>query len=244
MRNVLDRFVFEVDEMRRNKNKEENECDHDVVVQAAPLIRPQNVPSDCAPDLFSITPPTLVPLQADVPITSSALTDRAATFIGEAPQSNAALQSTQIQPAGEAPPVNTGPAQDWRPHGVAQAPPAGDLPQSAKWSVSVPAGALDGLSELFLEVNYEGDLARLSANHKLLDDDFYNGEPWMVGLSRFLARDGSGKFELSILPLRKDPPVYFEFPQPLQFGPDGQIDKLNSIRLVPEYQLVITTSHE
>ncbi len=193
---------------------------------------------------FSITPPTLVPLQADVPITSSALTDRAATFIGEAPQSNAALQSTQIQPAGEAPPVNTGPAQDWRPHGVAQAPPAGDLPQSAKWSVSVPAGALDGLSELFLEVNYEGDLARLSANHKLLDDDFYNGEPWMVGLSRFLARDGSGKFELSILPLRKDPPVYFEFPQPLQFGPDGQIDKLNSIRLVPEYQLVITTSHE
>jgi hypothetical protein len=140
--------------------------------------------------------------------------------------------------------VKTGPAQDWRPHGVAQAPPAGELPQSAQWSISVPAGALNGLSELFLEVNYQGDVARLSANHKLLVDDFYNGEPWTVGLSRFLARDGSGNFDLSILPLRKDAPVYFEFSQPVQFEQDGQIDKLDSVRLIPEYQLVITTGHE
>ena len=92
------------------------------------------------------------------------------------------MQSTEIQSDAEAPPVKTGPAQDWRPHGVAQAPAAGDLPQAAQWSIAVPAGALNGLSELFLEVSYEGDLARLTANHKLLDDDFYNGKPWMVGL--------------------------------------------------------------
>ena len=93
-------------------------------------------------------------------------------------------------------------------------------------------------------MKYQGDLARLSANHKLLDDDFYNGKPWMVGLSRFLAPNGSGNFDLSILPLRKDAPVYFEFSQPVQFEQNGQIDKLDSIRLVPEYQLVITTGHE
>jgi beta-galactosidase len=188
---------------------------------------------------FSITPPTTAPLKANVPLTPSALTDRTATFTAEVPLWNAALQSTQVQPAGEAPPVKTGPAQEWRPHGVAQAPGGGELPQAAKWSIAVPAGALDHLSELFLEVRYEGDLARLSANHKLLDDDFFNGEPWAVGLSRFLAPNGSGKFELSILPLRNDAPVYFEFPRPLQFGPDGQIDKLDSIRLVPEYQVEI-----
>ena len=154
------------------------------------------------------------------------------------------MQSTEIQPDAEAPPVKTGPAQDWRPHGVAQAPAAGELPQAAQWSIAVPAGALNGLSELFLEVNYEGDLARLTANHKLLDDDFYNGKPWMVGLSRFLAPNGSGNFDLSILPLRKDAPVYFELPAPVQFEKNGQIDKLDSIRLVPEYQLVITAGHE
>jgi hypothetical protein len=197
---------------------------------------------------FAITPPASAPLQASVPLTPAA-TDRNAAldayvdaFTAEVPQRNAALQCTQIQAAGEAAPVKLGPAQDWRPQGVAQAPAAGDLPQSAKWSIDVPAGALDHLSELFLEVTYEGDLARLSSNHRLLDDNFYNGEPWMIGLSRFLAPNGSGNFELSILPLRKDAPVYFEFPQPLQFAPNGQIDKLKSIRLVPEYQIEITAA--
>jgi hypothetical protein len=190
---------------------------------------------------FSITPPTSAPFQATVPLNSAAATDRVAGFTAEVPHWNVTLQSTQIQAAGEAPPVKKGPAQDWRPQVVAQAPSAGDPPQAAKWSIAVPAGGLKGLSELFLEVRYEGDLARLSANHKLLDDDFYNGKPWMVGLARFLAPDGSGNFELSILPLRKDAPVYFEFAEPPQFAPNGQIDKLDSLRLVPDYQLVITT---
>jgi len=30
----------------------------------------------------------------------------------------------------------------------------------------------------------------------------------------------------------------------VQFEKNGQIDKLDSIRLIPEYQLVITTGHE
>src|SRR6266403_4058683 len=50
MRIALHRFVLKVDEAWRNKNKEENQRDHDVIVQAAPLIRPKNVPADCAPD--------------------------------------------------------------------------------------------------------------------------------------------------------------------------------------------------
>src|SRR5260370_4977483 len=50
MRIALDRFVLKVDNVRRNKNKEENQRDHDVVVQAAPVIRPKNVSADCAPD--------------------------------------------------------------------------------------------------------------------------------------------------------------------------------------------------
>jgi len=167
------------------------------------------------------------------------------------------LDYRQIQAAGEAPPVQLGPRADWRPQGVAQAPGAGELPQAAKWSITVPAGALDNLSELFLEVKYQGDVARFSADRKLLVDDFYNGKPWMIGLSRFLPPNGQGnpnsqsdpngpaKFELSILPLRKDAPVYFEFTglelsAPPQFAANGQIDKLESLRLVPEYQLEIS----
>src|SRR5208282_133509 len=50
MRIALDWFVLEVDEVRRNKHKEKNQRDHDVVMQAAPLIRPENISTDCAPD--------------------------------------------------------------------------------------------------------------------------------------------------------------------------------------------------
>ncbi len=191
---------------------------------------------------FTITPPTSAPLKANVPLVAFNINDHPAGFTAQVPQWNAALEFNQIQAPGEAPPVKTGPAQNWRPRGVAQAPAAGELPQAAQWSIAVPASALDGLSELFLEVKYEGDVARLSANHHLLDDDFYNGKPWMVGLERFLAPNGSGNFNLSILPLRKDAPVYFELPEPQQFGQNGQIDKLDSIRLVPEYQLVIVAA--
>src|SRR5258708_38733917 len=50
MRIALDWFVLKVDEVRRDKNKKENQRDHDVVVQAAPLVRPENVAANCAPD--------------------------------------------------------------------------------------------------------------------------------------------------------------------------------------------------
>jgi hypothetical protein len=188
---------------------------------------------------FAITPPTSAPIQANTPLKTVDPTGQVSSFTAELPQWNAALDYQQIQPAGKAPPIKLGPPPDWRPQGVAQAPAAGELPQAAKWSITVPAGALDNLSELFLEVKYQGDVARLTADHKLLVDDFYNGKPWMVGLSRFLAPNDQTNFELSILPLRKDAPVYLELGRPPQFAANGQIDKLESLRLVPEYQLEI-----
>src|SRR5258708_36581875 len=50
MRIALDWFVLKVDEVRRDKNKKENQRDHDVVVQAAPVVRQENVAANCAPD--------------------------------------------------------------------------------------------------------------------------------------------------------------------------------------------------
>lgn len=193
---------------------------------------------------FTLTPPTSTSISANVPIKMNAAIGGATSFIAEVPQWNAVLDAKQIKAAGEAPPVRLGPEQDWRMHGVAQAPAAGELPQAARWSIAVPVGALDGLSELFLEVTYEGDIARLADNRRLLDDDFWNGKPWMVGLSRFLSRNGEGNFELSIFPLRKDAPVYFELAQPPQFAANGQIDKLESLRLLPQYQIEISLGSE
>jgi hypothetical protein len=188
---------------------------------------------------FTVTPPPSAALKADAPLTAASVTSLTASFTAEAPAWDDPVDCRPTQAAGVAPPVNIGPPLPYRPRGVAQAPGAGDLPQAARWQITIPAGALNGLSEIFLEVNYQGDLARLSANWRLLDDNFYNGEPWIIGLKRFLAPDRPSTFELSILPLRNDAPVYFELPHPPQFAPDGQSGKLNDVRLVPEYQLQI-----
>jgi hypothetical protein len=190
---------------------------------------------------FTLTPPPGASLKASVPLIPAAATSRSASFTAEAQAWNATLECRQIRVAGLAPPVKFGPSVDWRPRRVAQAPPAGDLPQAAEWQIKVPSGALNGLSELFLKLDYQGDVARLTADHKLLDDNFSNGTPWMIGLRRFLEDQGPTTFDLSILPLRKEAPVYFEFPSPLKFEPNGQADKLNEIRLIPEYQEEITT---
>jgi hypothetical protein len=72
-----------------------------------------------------------------------------------------------------------------------------------------------------------------------LTDDFYNGQPWWIGLDRFLHQRGPTTLDLSILPLRKDAPVYFEIQGPPGFAPNGQIGKLDGLSLVPEYQLTI-----
>jgi hypothetical protein len=73
----------------------------------------------------------------------------------------------------------------------------------------------------------------------MLTDNFYNGQAWSIGLRRFMdSRNNS--FELSVLPLRKDAPVYLELPEHLEFAPNGQIERLDDLHLEPEYQLVLT----
>jgi hypothetical protein len=193
---------------------------------------------------FTVTPPPAAPLKADLPLTRVSTTSLTAGFTAEAPAWDDPIDCRQTEAAGIAPPVKFGPPLPYRPHGVAQAPGAGDLPQAANWQITISMAALGGLNELFLEVDYQGDVARLSANRRLLADNFYNGQPWTVGLKRFLSPNSPSTFELSILPLRKDAPVYFEFPDPPHFAPSGQTDEVDKIRLIPEYQLEIDVGKE
>jgi beta-galactosidase len=193
-----------------------------------------------SPDFeFTVTPPLAATPNASLNLSRTESNTRMERFTAKAAPRDVNFDLKPIQTAGNAPPVKLGPAPSWRPTGVAEAPDEGELPEAAKWSITVPPGATDGLSELFLDVHYEGDVARLYASHRLLDDNFFNGSMWSVGLGRFLDAQAGGSFELSILPLRSDAPVYFELPQSLKFAENGQVDSLENLRLVPEYQIEI-----
>ena len=187
---------------------------------------------------FTLLPAPERAPRANAPLRQKAGGAESATYTAalaeRAPQPKVKLE----QAAGQAPPVRLGPLNG-RANGVAQAPAEGALPQAGRWSITIPAGAEDGLSELFLEVRYVGDVARLSAGGRLLDDNFFNGQEWSVGLKRFLGSTGGRTLELSVLPLRRDAPVYLETPQPVAFGADGQAGRVESVRLVPEYELTV-----
>ncbi len=213
---------------------------------ADPDARPELVwlRSRSDPDFaFSITPPLDASLVSSLTLAQSLADAEGIHYTAQAQPRAVELECRQIQPAGMAPPVRIGPAPAWRPQGVAEAPSDGPLPQAGKWSIAVPGGSMTGLSNLFLEIKYQGDVARFSSAGGLLTDDFFNGRPWSIGLARFLSPSSAGSFDLNILPLRSDAPVYFELAKPAAFGPNGQIDRLESIRLVPEYELVLRASH-
>ena len=189
---------------------------------------------------FSITPPVSAIPHASLPVVQTEANAQMVRFTGTAVERKPELAYKQLQRAGDAPPVALGPALEWRAHGVAQAPGEQTPSCTARWSIALPANALDGVNELYLEVRYRGDVARFSAGNRLLTDNFYNGQPWSIGLSRFVDSKQDHSFELSILPLRRDAPVYFELTKDREFGPNGQIDTLDDLRLIPEYQLVLT----
>ncbi len=61
----------------------------------------------------------------------------------------------------------------------------------------------------FLQINYQGDCARIYADGKLVEDNFWNGKPMLVRLSDLIGK----QIELRILPLSKEAPIYLQQPQ-------------------------------
>ncbi len=60
--------------------------------------------------------------------------------------------------------------------------------------------------EYFLSISYRGDCARVYADGKLVEDNFWNGKSMLVRLSDLVGKH----VELKVLPLRKDAPIYLQ----------------------------------
>lgn len=122
---------------------------------------------------------------------------------------------------------------------VAMAPTDADFANAAHWMIRVPRVASAGITETFLHIEYEGDVARLYSGDKLIADSFYNGAPWEIGLSQIPADELARGLELKILPLRKDAPIYLPSGARPTFPPSGDALRLKDVRIVPEYDAVM-----
>ena len=83
-----------------------------------------------------------------------------------------------------------------------------------------------------LAIDYVGDAARLYAGGTLVDDHFYDGEPWFIGVDRFARAGRWPELELEIVPASKDLPIFLEESarQRLQSAPIGA--EVRSVRAV------------
>jgi len=118
------------------------------------------------------------------------------------------------------------------------APEDADFSRAAAWILKIPQQSMTGLSDIYLRIGYAGDVARLSLDGRLLDDDFYNGRRWEIGLKRFLPEAFGKKLEVSILPLPRRAPIYLDARAWERIGGDGQTAKVMGVEVLPEYEVV------
>jgi beta-galactosidase len=188
---------------------------------------------------FSVVPPAAPPTSqtpARTKIESVQNNSFASSFHAKLPAIATPITVKPTQQPGAVPPIRLGPAVSWRPQGVAIAPDDQEFSLAAKWRISIPEADWAGVHNLFLQIHYDGDVARLISGGDLLDDNFYNGEPWSVGLDRFRSQIEKSGLELDILPRRADAPIFLErrYRDPEK---EGQIDRLGAVTLVPQYRL-------
>ncbi|MFE6076418.1 beta-galactosidase [Paenibacillus sp. NPDC057886] len=103
------------------------------------------------------------------------------------------------------------------------------------------AGALDGVKEALLQIDYSGDIGYAFIEGDLINDNFCNNTTWEIGLKRFEERLLEKGMYLYISPIRKGTVVnsnttmagWNETATELIAG-------IASVRAVPVYELVIT----
>ena len=121
---------------------------------------------------------------------------------------------------------------------VAAQPTEEDFNKAATWIIS-NLNELNENLDLFLQISYKGDVARIYADGQLVEDNFWNGKPMLVRLSDLIGK----KVELKILPLGKDYPIYLQKEQKAELNKasNGLLLSLDSIQVIERRTLKHTT---
>ncbi|HEX4155451.1 MAG TPA: beta-galactosidase [Acidobacteriaceae bacterium] len=150
---------------------------------------------------------------------------------------------TKVREASPRGALPMGPKLSWRSQAIPMAPEDKDFAKAAVWTIRAPGLAWPPeLADALLQITYQGDVARLYRDGKLVDDSFWNGLPWEIGLREVVAAQDATKgmqFQLRILPLPKRAPMFLEEADRLRFE-NGAACAVESVKVVPVYRIVLT----
>lgn len=146
-----------------------------------------------------------------------------------------ALQLSQTRQARSAPPVRIGG------HANAALQPIPEaFAAAASWSLKLPPQLPPQAEDVLLELDFVGDIGRLFAGTTMLDDWYYNGQRWQIGLKPLGLKPGAA-LKLNVLPLRADAPIYIDAAHRPRFAEgQTQVAELRGARLLPIRRVAIT----
>jgi hypothetical protein len=109
-----------------------------------------------------------------------------------------------------------------------------------RMSVSVTQQSASQVQEYFLRINYVGDVAMAFMKGQLVQDEFYHGEPWTIGLKRYADDLKTDPLTFYFRPLRKNAPFLGDLPK--KAVPDfehGPVVDIQNVEIIPEYKFDI-----
>ena len=155
------------------------------------------------------------------------------TFDAALEERRVAVTITPLRAARPAPAIAIGG------HGKAALQPIPEAFRSAgAWQLAIAQGRDGAHDGDLLDIDFTGDIGRLFDGTRMLDDWYFNGQRWQVGLGGAGAGTGTA-LTLTVLPLRADAPIYLPREHRPDFEGQAQLARVNAVRVVPVYRLTL-----
>jgi hypothetical protein len=106
-----------------------------------------------------------------------------------------------------------------------------------KLQLNLPEMLPQELSDVFIKVDYTGDTGMCFMNGDLVDDHFFYGQPWVIGLRKFYDRPDHKKMNLYFRPMYRNAPYLIDLDKKAipDFSGSGTYLKINGVETIPEY---------
>jgi hypothetical protein len=98
-----------------------------------------------------------------------------------------------------------------------------------------------GVNDVFIKIKYVGDTGMCFMNGDLVDDQFYYGEPWLIGLKKFYDLQAHDKMNLYFRPIYNNAPYLIDLNKQSipDFANSSSFLKIDTIESIIEYKTSI-----
>jgi hypothetical protein len=132
-------------------------------------------------------------------------------FVGSEPLRQVYSAQAELLHLNPHPPtVRMGPHISWRQGPVPLAPDDAEFAEASQWRLHLDAQLPTTSGRVLLTLDYVGDAARLYADGELVDDHFNDGEPWSIGLDRFVQNGRWPALTLRVIAANRALPIFME----------------------------------